>query len=359
MSRVRVLVATAIVIALGVAGVVGVQVYRRVVGLDRSDRQTPEQISRRIAALDAERADLHARLERLLQKDPRLDGMPEAPVRVAVPTSLARALITRMLTGLADRVTLEFRDLRVRRQGTVRRVVPLGDYDLTVTVTRVRATLTPGPPQLTFGGNRVGVAMPLTLGGTGQADVDFTWDGRTVGGAICGDMHVTRAVTGTVVPRSYPVSGAVWLASTGSQIEARPVLPRLQVRVDVAPSAASWNAMQQILDEKRGLCGFVLDRVDIMGAVKGLVDRGFMVRIPTERVRPVALPVAVEPTMMVRGQPLALGLRVDDLVITEHALWLGVHLAVTRERTAATTTATAGASTTAVPRPAGSNGRAR
>lgn len=326
MNRTRVLIATAVVLALAVAAVVGFQVYRRVTGLDRADRQTPEQIQRQITALDAERTALRARLEPLLRQDPRLAGMPDTPVRVAVPTPLARTLIARMLTGLADRVTLDLRDIHVRRQGTVRRVVPLGDFDLKVTVTRVRATLTPGPPRLTFGGNRVALAMPITLGGTGQADIDFLWDGRTVGGAVCGDMRVTRTVTGTVVPRTYPVSGAVHLASLGSQIEARPELPRLRVHVNVAPSTASWNVVQQILDAQRGLCGFVLDRVDVMGVVKRLIDRGFTVRVPTERVRPVALPVAVEPTMTVRGQPVALGIRVGGLTITEHAIWLGAHV---------------------------------
>ncbi len=335
MNRTRVLIATATVLALAVAGVVGFQVYRRVAGLDRRDRTTPDEIRRQIAALETERTALRARMEPLLKQDPRLTGMPEAPVRVAVPTSLARTLIARMLTGLAERVTLDLRDIRVRRTGTIRRVVRLGDFDLTISVTRVRATLTPGTPQLTFGGNRVAMAMPVTLGGTGQADVDFRWDGRTLGGAVCGDMHVTQSVTGTVVPRTYPVSGAVRLTATGAVIEARPELPRLRVRVNVAPSATSWAAMQQILDQKRGLCGVVLDRVDVMGAVKRLVDRGFNVRIPTERVRPVALPVAVEPTMTVRGQPVALGIRVGGLTITEHAFWLGAHVAITPDDGAA------------------------
>lgn len=342
MTRRRAVVVTALVMALGVVSLAGLLIYRRVAGLDRTDRQTPQQLQQQIAALDAERTALRARMEPLLRQDPRLAGMPDTPVRVAVPTTLARTLITRMLTGLADRVTLDLRDIRVRRRGSVRRVVPLGDYDLKVTVTRVRATLTPGPPQLTFGGNRVGLAMPITLGGTGQADVDFTWNGRTVGGAVCGDMHVTETVSGAVVPRRYPVSGAVRLESTGTAILARPELPRLRVHVDVAPAPASWAAMQKLLDDKRGLCGFVLDRVDIMGVVKRLVDRGFDVRIPTERVRPVTLPVAIEPTMTVRGQPVAIGIRVSGLAITEHAIWLGAHVAVSADDAVTTPKATAG-----------------
>lgn len=328
MSRVRVVAAVALVMSLALAAGAGWLVYRRVAGLDRRDRETPEQIRQQIVALDAERTALRERLETLLVRDPRTDGMPEAPVRVGVPTSLARTLIGRVVDGLAGRVTLVLRDIRVRRTGTVRRVVTLGNYDLTATVTRVRATLTPGAPRLTFGGNRVGVAVPVTVGGTARATVEFTWDGRNVAGAVCGDMHVTQEVTGTIVRRTYPVSGAVHLSASATEILALPRLPRLRLHVDVMPSAESWAAMQRILDEKKGLCGFVLDRVDVPGVVKRLIDRGFDVRVPTERVKALALPVGVEPTLMVRGQPVALDIRVGGLAITERMIWLGAEVAL-------------------------------
>jgi hypothetical protein len=135
-------------------------------------------------------------------------------------------------------------------------------------------------------------------------------------------------VTGTVIPRTYPLSGALELTATDTSILVRPRLPRLRVHIDVNPAADSWAAAQKILDDKRGLCGFVLDRVDIMGAVERLIARGFDVRIPTEKVTAMTLPVGVEPTLLVRGEPVALGIRVGDLTITEHAIWLGAHVTV-------------------------------
>ncbi len=329
MTRARILAATAVVMALALATVAGIAIYRRTLGLDRRDRETPEMIRQQIVALDTERTALRARLEDLVTRDPRLDGMPDTPVRVAVPTTLARDLVQRVIAGVADQVTLELRNIRVRRTGTVRRVVTLGTYDLKVSVDRVLARLRAGTPRLTFGSNRVAVALPLTLAsGTGRATVDFTWDGRTIGGAVCGDMHITQPVTGTVVPRTYPLSGALDLTATDASILVRPRLPRLRVHVDVTPSPESLAAAQKILDDKRGLCGFVLDRVDIMGAVNRLVARGFDVRVPTEKVTAMALPVGVEPTLLVRGEPVALGIRVGDLAITEHAIWLGAHVTV-------------------------------
>ncbi len=329
MTRTRILVATAVVMILALVTVAGIALYRRTLGLDRRDRETPEMISRQIVALDTERAALRAKLEDLIVRDPRLTGMPDTPVRVAVPTTLARDLVERVIAGVADQVTLELRNIRVRRTGTVRRVVTLGTYDLTVTVDRVLARLRAGTPRLTFGSNRVAVALPLTLAsGTGRATVDFRWDGRTIGGAVCGDMHITQPVTGTVVPRTYPLSGALELTATDAEIRVQPRLPRLRVHIDVNPAAESWAAAQKIIDDKRGLCGFVLDRVDIMGVVDRLIERGFDVRIPTEKVTAMALPVGVEPTLLVRGEPVALGIRVGDLTITEHAIWLGAHVSV-------------------------------
>lgn len=330
MTRWRVLLATAVVMALGVATIVGVLTYRRVAGIDRPDRETPEVIRRQIATLESERMALRARLDALVTDDPRMIGMPDTPVRVAVPTTLVRTLVERVLDGAARRVTLELRDIRVRRTGSVRRTVTLGDYDLDINVDRVTGTLTAGQPSLTFGSNRIGLALPVTVAsGQGRATVRFVWDGRRLGGAVCGDMTVTETVTGDVVPRTYRLQGALQVSATDRQIIVQPRLPRLGIHIDVAPSPAAWAAMQKILDDKRGLCGFIIDRVDIIGAVKKIVDKGFDVRLPTEKVSAVALPVGIEPTMVVAGEPVALGIRVGGLTITEHVLWLGAHVSVT------------------------------
>jgi hypothetical protein len=86
--------------------------------------------------------------------------------------------------------------------------------------------------------------------------------------------------------------------------------------------------VQKILDEKEGVCGFVVDKVDILGLVKKIVDKGFDIRLPTEEVRPMAVPVGIEPTMEVRGRPVALGIKVGGLAITEQVIWLGAHVSV-------------------------------
>jgi hypothetical protein len=296
----------------------------------RKDRATPETLRAEIAALERERETLRGRLDELIVADPRLEGMPKTPVRVGVPTTLARDLIQRVVSGFVDQVTLELRNIRVRKGGTVRRIVTIGHYDLNVIVNRVTGKLKAGEPEVRFGGNKVSLALPVTVAsGTGRATIHFKWNGRNVSGAVCGDMDITQEVMGSVRPESYPVSGGLVLTSTAKEILAEPRFPVVRFNLKVVPSDESWRAVQKILDEKEGVCGFVLGKVDVLGLVKKMIDKGFDVRLPTEKIKPMAVPVGIEPTMEVRGEPVALGIKVGGLAITEHVIWLGAHVSVT------------------------------
>jgi hypothetical protein len=295
----------------------------------REDRATAEQLRSEIAALEKEREDLRGRLNDLIVSDPRLEGMPQTPVRVGVPTALTRDLIQRVVAGFVDQVTLELKNIKVRKSGTVRKVVTIGQYELYVVINRVAGRLKTGKPDVTFGGNKVSVALPVTVAsGYGNATIRFKWDGKNVSDAICGDMEVTREVEGSVRPDTYPVAGGLVLTATAKEILAAPRFPVLKVNLKVIPSEESWAAMQKILDEKEGVCGFVVDKVDVLGLVRKIIDKGFNVRLPTEKIRPMAVPVGIEPTMEVRGQTVALGIKVGQLAITEHAIWLGAEVSV-------------------------------
>jgi hypothetical protein len=255
--------------------------------------------------------------------------MPDTPVRVGVPTTLARDLIQRVVAGFVDQVTLELKNLKVKKSGRVKKVVTLGEYDLKVDIHRVTGRLKTGKPEVTFGGNEVALALPVTIAsGTGRATLYFKWDGKNVAGATCGDMEVTQEVSGGVRPDTYPVSGALFLTATAKDILAEPRFPQIKVRLKVAPSDESWAAVDAILEQKDGLCGYVVEKVNVRGIVQRLVDKGFNVRLPTEKIKPMAVPVGIEPTMEVRGQPVALGIKVGRLAITESVIWLGAHVSV-------------------------------
>jgi len=312
------------VIALPLAGILALPACS-----ERKDRETPEQIRVEIEALEKERDLLRPKLDGLISKDPRIAGMPKTPVRVGVPTTLARDLIERVTSGFVDHVTLELKNLKVNKTGTVKKVVTIGQYELHVSIQKVSGRLKTGKPSVTFGGNKVALAMPVTVAsGSGNATINFKWDGKNVSGAVCGDMEITQDVAGGVKPASYPVSGALVLTATAKEILASPKFPLIKVNLKVDPSDESWAAVQKILDEQEGVCGYVVDKVNILKIVQGLIERGFNVRLPTEKIKPMAIPVGIEPSMQVQGRQVDLGIKVGELAITEDMIWLGAHVSV-------------------------------
>ncbi len=277
-----------------------------------------------ITALEAERDRLRSRLDDTISREPRLAGMPEAPVCVGVPGALLRELVEKATAGFFDRVGLELRDLRVHKSGELRKVVSLGRYDLDVTITRVEARFSTGRPELRLGGDRLSLVLPVTLeSGAGEAELAFRWQGSPVSRSVCTDQTIRRVVTGQILPDSYRLRGGLVLRAGEREILASPELPPLAVRVRVEPTAASWTALEKVIAERGGVCGVVLDKVDVLGTVRRIVRRGFTVRVPTEKIEPLALPVAIEPSLEVQGRRVALGVRIAGLAITEHMLWLG------------------------------------
>jgi hypothetical protein len=290
----------------------------------REDRATPAQLRQQIEALEKERDALRHKADTLMEGEPLLEGMPTQPVRVGVPTTLVRELVTKVVAGFVDQVTLELKNLNVKKSGDVKKVISIGHYDLQVRIHKVTGKLKTGKPEVTFGGNQLSLALPVTVvSGSGHATINFKWDGKNVSGAVCGDMEVTQEVSGGVKPASYPVSGGILLTATAREILASPKFPLIKVNLKVQPSAESWAAVQKILDEKTGVCGYVVEKVNVLKIVQGLIDRGFNVRLPTEKIKPMAIPVGIEPEMEVRGQKIELAIKVGELAITERMIWLG------------------------------------
>jgi len=300
-------------------------------GCRRPDAAAPEQMEARIAALERERDVLRARVAELMTRDPRLAGVPDAALRVGVPTTLARTLVQRVMTGFVDQVNLRLADLKVHKAGTVRKVVTIGDYRVDIAIHEVSGRLETGEPDVRFGGNEVTVALPVRIAeGSGRATVDFDWDGKNVSGGVCGDLHVRQEVSGSVKPARYPVRGSLRLTTTAAEILAAPRFPRLAVNLKVEPSPESWAAVQKILEEKKGLCGFVLDKVDVRHAIEELLARGFDVRLPTEKLKPMAVPVGIASTMTVGDKTITLVVKVAGLTITEDMIWLGADVSLGR-----------------------------
>jgi hypothetical protein len=295
----------------------------------RGDRTSPKELQAQIDALEKERDSLRTKLHDLMQGDPLLQGMPTTPVRVGVPTSLASELITKVVSGFVDQVTLELKNLKVKKSGNVKKVVTIGQYDLRVLIHKVTGKLKTGKPNVKFGGNEVSLELPVrVVSGSGRATIDFKWDGKNVSGAVCGDMEITQDVSGGVKPENYPVAGSLVLTATAREILASPRFPVIKIRLKIEPSKESWSAVEKILADKEGVCGYVVDKVNVLGIVQGLIEKGFNVRLPTEKIKPMAIPVGIEPTMQVRGKKVELGIKVGELAITDKMIWLGAEIRV-------------------------------
>lgn len=294
------------------------------IGRSRAGRRTITALQADVVTLTAERDRLRTEVVGAVDLDRRLTGGPDKPLRIGIPTTLARTVVSTLVAGVTDQVSLTLGNLRVRRQGEVRRVVSLGDFDLTLRVKQVNVKLGTGVPELQFGGNQMRMALPVRVeSGTGSAEIDFLWHARRISGAVCGDMSMLEVVTGTVTPAVYRLAGTLQLSTTDDAIVVTPRMPALRIRVRVVPSKASWDLVQKTLDSKTGICGFVIDRVNIPESLEGLLARGFQVRLPIEKVRPVTVPIGFAQTVMVRGTPVQIGVKASGVVITSDMIWLG------------------------------------
>jgi hypothetical protein len=301
-------------------------------GCGRADRTSPKELQAQIEELEAERALLRGRVDDLIKDDPIIEGMPATPVRVGVPTVLARDLILKVVSGFVDRVTLELKNLKVKKTGNVKKVVTIGQYDLQVQIHKVTGKLKTGKPDVRFGGNKVSLELPVrVVSGSGRATIDFKWDGKNVSGAVCGDMNINQEVSGGVKPASYPVAGALVLSATTREILAAPQFPTIKVNLKVEPSKESWGAVEKILADKEGVCGYVVEKVNVLKIVEALIAKGFNVRLPTEKIKPMAVPVGIEPSMKVKGKEVELGIKVSELAITDKMIWLGADIQVQLE----------------------------
>jgi hypothetical protein len=298
-------------------------------GCGRSDRTSPKELQAQLTALEAERDLLRTKLDALMKDDPIIKGMPTTPVRVGVPTALASELITKVVSGFVDQVTLELKNLKVKKTGNVKKVVTIGQYDLQVQIHKVTGKLKTGKPDVKFGGNKVSLQLPVhVVSGSGRATIDFKWDGKNVSGAVCGDMDINQEVSGGVKPASYPVAGTLVLSATTREILAAPQFPTIKVNLKVEPSKESWSAVEKILADKEGVCGYVVEKVNVLKIVEALIAKGFNVRLPTEKIKPMAVPVGIEPSMKVKGQEVELGIKLGQLAITEKMIWLGADIQI-------------------------------
>jgi hypothetical protein len=283
-----------------------------------------------LAPLEAEARELFGQLLRRAAADPGVAALPAGEVVIAVPTAFLDGLIQRVFADVASRVELTLSGIRVHHQKTLRKGITLGDMNVDLDVRRVHGRLAPGAPQVRFGSSRVALTLPIeVVQGSGEADVHLLWEGRPVAKAVCGDLDVRERVSGSVIPSRHRLAGSLLLEASGAEITVVPRFPETPVKLRITPSQRSWQTVDRLLESKRGLCGFVLDRVDVKRILaEKLEQKGFDVKLPLHKVKPFRFPAGLSESVAVGGREIALDVRAGALRIDAGAVWVGARVAV-------------------------------
>ena len=284
--------------------------------------QQKNEWSADLARLKAEQDSLRQRAAVLVAADPRLRRLPEGDVVISIPTSFLRTVILQVFDQVAESVTLRLGGIKAHVEKSVKKIVKLGDFVVDVDIREVIGKLEPGEPRVGFADNRVALRLPVAVNkGTGKAVVHFKWDGKNVADLACGDLDITETVTANVVPSSYVVSGTLGLALDGNHVIATPRFPETRVRIRVAPTQQSWATINRILAEKHGVCGFVLDKVDVPSILRRVVEeKGFNVTLPLSKVKAFRIPAGVSDSLSVKDRTVAVEAKTNLIRIEPDAI---------------------------------------
>jgi hypothetical protein len=295
----------------------------------------PVPSAEKIQELTAERARLRDQFRDLLAEQNVLDfaNAPEGNILVGVPTAFAQRLVGEMVSGLFSEVRLRLKDIQAHHEDDVKAKVfftqTVGHFVLDVDVHEIQALLQPSEPDLKFGGNRIGIRIPVRVAkGRGRANVRFQWQGKGLAGAVCGDTDVSPDVSSEVKPATYTISGEFLLATEGETLVAQPRFPDVVLKIVLKPTEKTWATLQatveDIKEDKNGVCRMAIQKIDVRSLVQRIIDKGFDVKLPPKLFKPIALPASVEQTVDIRGRTVTLDARPLDLRVTPLMLWYGV-----------------------------------
>ncbi len=298
-------------------------------GYDRFWRAPTEE---ELEGLRQERRVLNGRLEQRLREDLRLLEAKDASVIVGVPIRFAERFVGELAGSLFSEVRITLRKLEVRKEGELRgRVLvgerPLGTYTLAVDLDEVVGILRFGKPKLRFEDDRVGVVLPVSLSeGSGRGRLRFRWDGRGVAGVVCGDVSMSGAIVGSVVPDAYTLRGSLRLATDGAALVARPLFEDAEVHLGIEPSKETWQLVEKTIGEQGALCRAALKAANVPEKVRAVVQRGFAVKLPRKLFPELRLPVELEQSVDLEGRSIHLQVSPTGLSLTPKRLWYGANV---------------------------------
>jgi hypothetical protein len=304
-------------------GLVGLAVYVPI----RRYQQRQEAVR-----LERTRDELRQVLSHLLKEDPRLAEAPPGGVLIGAPARFTSRFVHQLADGLLQQTEIHLTNLRVRKQGQVNVKTFLGGmtpgaYSLDVRINEIRGRLKAGEPEIRYEEDLAHVSVPASIReGQGHATIRFQWESKGLAGLACGDVDVTEKIDGDVVPRTYPVEGAVQLSLEEDHVTGVPQVPDFHIRLYVKPSKASWRAVDRLLESQGLRCRTALKLVDVPKALQGVLDKGFRVKIPSRKIRPFRLPAGFRDSVTLEGTTYALAVEPRGLEAVQDVLWYGADL---------------------------------
>lgn len=305
----------------------GVVVVAALLAYDRLWRPPAPAVLER---LREERRTLSERLQKHIHAEVDLPGAGDAGVVIGIPAPLAERFARDASRELLSEVRLAARDLEIRKSGQLSARIlvgrtGLGSYDMVVTLEEVSGVLKAGRPELRFEGGRVGVVLPVSLvAGKGRGRIAFSWDGRGVAGAVCGDLEAEGPVSGRVLPAEYVLRGGLTLTAEGADLVARPEFDDVELRLRVEPSPETWQLVEDEIGKQGAVCRTALRGADVPEKLQAAIDRGFPLKLPRRLLPDLRLPVEMETAL--RGHPSALRIRPAGLSISRRRVWYGTHV---------------------------------
>jgi hypothetical protein len=318
---------TALWIALGVLAVLATEIHR--------EQRNLASVQGQIEALRRERDALREGFDaRAGQHDPLgIARAPAAGIVVGIPTVLQEEVLTKAVTEVLSVVRIRLRNLDVHHEEDVTARFLFVDrsiahMDIDLHLPELVGTVHPGIPTFTFGSNKIGVDVPVSIvEGRGQGSLRFQWGAKGISDLLCGSADITKEVGGRIRPGQYRLRGALALAAEGDDIVATPQFGAFVMRLQIDPSRETWamvdDVFRNVIATHNPICGLALKKVDVPQRIREIVDQGFEVRFPDDFSRPIRFPVAVEQAVDINGKTVNLAAHPIALTLTSTTLWFG------------------------------------
>jgi hypothetical protein len=275
--------------------------------------------------------DVRAETRRVVVPPPEVTD--EVAVVAAIPNAILEHVLTLALTDVADGLSLQVENAKFNVDSSVKvnlkiAKVTLGDFKLEVLLQEAKGTIAAGDPKVSIGEGRIGLVAPLKVEqGRGSAQLRFIWSGRGLVRRLCGDLDVTRDLTGTLKPIPFVFRGGASLGVDNQEFVIKPAIPPQQFQLAVEPSEASWKVFRKLIREQKGVCGAALQKVQVENKVRELLAEGFPVTVNLHQLKPIQIPVAVSHQLRVQDKTVQISATPALLEIEDPYTWFGTKFA--------------------------------